>query len=116
MNDSAPAQSALNEKQFIFVKIPEDIMPIARGEKYEDPINAFLKKNNVGEVSGGGTMQSKPDANGHRRILYVGVDVDLTNFEQGLPLLKNELVKVGAPPGTVLQYTRNGKDYEETVP
>jgi hypothetical protein len=116
MNDSAPAQSASDEKQFVFVKIPEDIMPIARGEKYEDPLDAFLKEKGVGEVSGGGTMQSKPDANGHKKILYVGVDVDLTNFEVGFPLLKNELIKLGVPLGTVLQYTRNGKDHEDAVP
>ena len=27
-----------------------------RGERYEDPLDAFLKANGLGEVSGGGTQ------------------------------------------------------------
>ena len=42
--------------QFIFVKIPESIGPIDRGEKYEDPLIEFLKeRERLGEVTGGGS-------------------------------------------------------------
>jgi len=55
-------------------------MPIDRGTKYEEPLDVFLKAEKVGEVSGGGTMQSKPDKDGNRTIEYVGIDVDLSDF------------------------------------
>ena len=52
-------------------------------------------------------MESAPDKDGNRTIKYVGVDVDLSDFDRGLPLLKAELRRLGVPPGTeLLSHTR----------
>jgi len=114
---AASAQESLAQSvsQFIYVKIPEQIEPIARGEKYEDPLDAFLKGKGLGEVSGGGTMMSAPDKDGKKKIEYVGLDVDLSDFNGGLPILKEELIRLGVPKGTVLEYTRNGVNHSEPV-
>jgi hypothetical protein len=64
------------------VRIPEQLQPLDRGAKYEDPLDAVLKKERVGEVSGGGTQLSAPDADGKKSIEWVGVDVDLTDFDK----------------------------------
>ena len=37
------------------VNIQESIMPVARGEKYGQPLDAFLREQGLGEVTGGGT-------------------------------------------------------------
>src|SRR5437773_2066473 len=60
--DSIPAYAQLNAR----------IMPINRGEQYEDPLQDALAQNGLGQVTGGGTMQSE---NGE--IAYCGIDVDL---------------------------------------
>ncbi len=86
-----------------------------RGAKYETPLDTALKKEGVGEVSGGGTQLSAPDANGRKSIEWVGLDVDLSDFEKGMPILKRELLRLGAPPTTVLQYTRGGRQIEEPL-
>jgi hypothetical protein len=112
---SAQENSSSATSQFIFVKIYEQIMPIDRGKKYEDPLDAALKAKNIGEVSGGGTMLSKPDKEGNKTIEYVGVDVDLSDFDRGLPILKSELISLGVPAGTLLEYTRNGVKHSEPV-
>jgi hypothetical protein len=104
-----------DSKQFIFVKIPESIMPIDRGTKYEDPLDAALKAQNVGEVSGGGSQLGKADENGKRNIEWVGIDVDLTDFDRGFPILKSQLIRLGVPKGTVLEYTRAGIKHSEPV-
>jgi hypothetical protein len=44
---------------FIVIQLNEKIMPIDRGEIYEDPLDEFLQRNLYGEVTGGGTMQAK---------------------------------------------------------
>ena len=44
---------------FVFVKIPESIMPIERGKKYEDPIDAAMTRASLGSVSGGGTQMGE---------------------------------------------------------
>ena len=94
---------------FVFVKIPESIMPIERGKKYEDPLDIALKKAGVGEITGGGSQLGEPDKNGSPTIDWVGIDVDLTDQAAGLPLLKAELKRLGAPQGTTLEYELEGK-------
>src|SRR5262245_26780392 len=104
-----PAEKVTNKTQFVFVRIPEQIQPLDRGAKYEDPLNDVLKKEAAGEVTGGGTQLSAPDAEGKKSIEWVGVDVDLSDFERGIPILKRELRRLGAPATTVLEYKRDGK-------
>jgi len=109
------SENASARGQFVFVRVPEQIQPVERGAKYEDPLNAVLKREGVGEVSGGGTQLSAPDANGKKTIEWVGIDVDLSSFEKGMPILKRELLRLGPPPETILEYTRNGKALEERL-
>jgi hypothetical protein len=110
-----PSGTAPREPQLVLVRIPEQIQPLDRGAKYEDPLDAALKKEAVGEVNGGGTELSAPDADGKKSIEWVGVDVDLSDFERGMPILKRELLRLGAPPGTILEYSRNGQKLEERL-
>src|SRR3954464_14638249 len=79
------ATNSSNETQFVFVRIPEQIQPLERADKYEDPLDRVLKKERVGEVTGGGSSLSHPDADGKRTIEWVGIDVDLSEFDSGMP-------------------------------
>ena len=100
---------------FVFVKIPEQILPLDRGEKYEDPLDASLKKAQLGEVTGGSTQLSEEKPDGKKSIAWVGVDVELSDLEHGLPFLKSELKRLGAPAGTTLEFTRDGKTVTEAL-
>jgi hypothetical protein len=100
---------------FVFVKITESIMPIDRGEKYEDPLNASLKREGLGEVTGGGSQLSEPDAEGRRTVEWVGLDIELTDLERGLPFLKGELLRLGAPAQTTLEFKRAASQVTESV-
>ena len=88
----------------VFVKINESIMPIERGSKYEDPLDAALKNAKLGEVTGGGSSLSK-----EKKIQWVGIDVDLDDQVKGIPFLKKKLLELGAPKGSALQYEIQGK-------
>ncbi|MFP3489095.1 hypothetical protein R0K20_15960, partial [Staphylococcus sp. SIMBA_130] len=46
------------EPQFIVATLNARIQPIHRGEIYEDPLEEILSEASIGEVSGGGTLQS----------------------------------------------------------
>ena len=89
---------------FVFVKVSESIEPIERGKKYEDPLDAALKAARLGEVTGGGSSLSN-----ERKIQWVGVDVELIDLQKGVPFLKRKLIELGAPKGSTLEYTLNGK-------
>ena len=112
---SRSSETAPDEPQLVLVWIPEQIPPPDRSAKYEDPLDAALKKEAVGEVNGGDTRLSAPNAEGTKSIEWVGLDVDLSDFERGLPILRRELLRLGAPPGTILKYSRNGQKLEERL-
>jgi hypothetical protein len=90
-----------------YAQINARIMPMDRGERYEDPLAEALAKNGLGEVTGGGTMQS---ANGE--IDYCGVDIDLFDISKGIPFVCDFLARLGAPKGSKLQYQHRGKGVE----
>jgi hypothetical protein len=95
------------EPIFAYAQLNARIMPIDRGEQYEDPLGDALEKNGFGAVTGGGTMQSK---NGE--IDYCGIDIDLLNVDKGVPFICEFLSKCGAPKGSKLQYEQNGSPTE----
>lgn len=95
---------------FVFVKVMESIQPIARGEKYEDPLDAALKAADLGEVTGGGTLLSSD-----KSIDWVGIDVELADLAKGLPVLRRKLIELGVPKGSTLEYEIDGKKVEQPV-
>jgi len=92
------------ETTFIFAHINEAIMPIDRGAKYEDPLDSFLRSKGIGEVTGGGTSLSKSG-----EIEWIGVDIELANPQKNLPTLVKKLRELGAPKGSFLEYTIDGR-------
>lgn len=93
----------------LFVKIPDPVMPIERGTKYEDPLDAFLKAKGLGEVSGGGSQLSQTNAAGQRSIEWVGVDVDVFDPDTALPIVVAKLKEMGVPEGTEIEQYKPAK-------
>jgi hypothetical protein len=112
---TTPDAAASATTVFVFVKVPESMMPIERGQKYEDPLDAALKREKLGEVTGAGSQLSEPDAAERRTVEWIGLDVELTDLERGLPFLKNELLRLGAPVETTLEFTRAGTRCTESI-
>lgn len=94
----------------VFVKVAESIEPVARGSKYEDPLDAALQAVRLGEVTGGGSSLTKDG-----KIAWVGIDVEITDVAKGVPFLRRKVIELGAPKGSTLQYQFNGKKIELAV-
>ena len=105
----------MEDPLFVFVKIPEPLEPLERADKYEDPLEESLTSSGAGVLTGGGAMLSAPDADGHREIEWFGIDIDLFDFDSGLELIRTDLTRLGAPKGTILEYTVNGIAYERDI-
>jgi hypothetical protein len=90
-----------------YAKLNARILPLDRGDRYEDPLIEALAGNGYGEVTGGGTGQSE---NGE--IAYCGIDIDLFNVEEGVPFICEFLATRGAPKGSALEFERNGEKIE----
>ena len=92
------------EPVFVYARINARVMPMDRGERYEDPLADALEANGLGTVTGGGTGQT---ADGE--IEYCGIDIDLLNLERGLPFVGQLLAGCGAPKGSQLEYEQDGQ-------
>jgi hypothetical protein len=95
------------EATFVYAHLNARILPMERGELYEDPLLEALETNGLGEVTGAGTMQAE---NGE--IQFCGVDIDLYDLSQGIPFLCEFLTSRGAPKGSKLEYEVNGERVE----
>jgi len=104
----AAADQSWDPGLFIYVKIPGDIQPLVRGERFEDPLQAALEEWGLGNISGGGSQLADPYPDGRPRVEFCGIDVDVTDPEKGRTFLMKKLVELSAPPGTELHYTRDG--------
>jgi hypothetical protein len=100
---------------FVYIKMPGDIDPLDRGERFEDPLEEALTREGLGTITGGGSQLSEPDDDGDRSVEFCGIDVDLYNVENGLALLRRELIHLEAPLGTLLLYELDGHEYEEPI-
>ena len=74
------------------------LTPIDRVERYENPLYDLLSAQELGEPSGGGTMQSQTG-----EIEYIDVAISLTDLDKGIPLVISKLEELGAPKGSVLE-------------
>jgi|SRR5215472_11399448 len=100
---------------FVYIKMPGDIEPDDRHERFAEPLQEALEAGDLGVVTGGGSMLSAPDSEGERSVLFCGIDVDLYQLDKGLELLRQVLARLEVPPGTVLSYELNDQLYEEPV-
>lgn len=86
------------ESIFCYAKINARVQPMDRGDLFEDPLQEALEESGLGNVSGGGTMIFKSG-----EIEYVGVDIDLYDKDKGIAFVCENLSKLGAPKGSVLE-------------
>ncbi len=91
------------ESAFAYAQINAKIMPEARGELFEDPLDEALKAAGLGEVTGGGTLQQKTG-----EIEYCGLDVDMFHVERAPAFICEFLTNAGAPRGSELQFESGG--------
>ena len=96
---SSPKQPV--QSNFIQLTVRPGVEPQERESRYGDPINAILKENKVGEVTGGGTMLDKPDANGKQGFEFSDIEIEMSSHDKhGLEVLLEALKKSNFPEDT----------------
>lgn len=103
---SAPSPPPIQQyPHFVFARIMDTVDPLKRGEKYEDPLQAVLEHKGLGEITGGGTQMNKD-----KRIEWIGIDMQIANLDTALELVRQRLLELGAPKGSVLEFKRDGQE------
>lgn len=93
------AAAAPPPRIIVLVKMPESITTLERREKFATPLDAGLQQERLGTVTGS----------------EICVTVELTTLERGLAFVKRELLRLGVPKETTLEFTRNGLHVRESV-
>ncbi|HET9341928.1 MAG TPA: hypothetical protein VFO25_03285 [Candidatus Eremiobacteraceae bacterium] len=94
---------------FVTARMWEYIEPIARGNRYEYPLDAFLTRSGLGEIDGGGTQ-----IGGRPQIEFVDVTFWLKDSDEARAGVTDRLSSLVAPVGSELQYSRGKQPF--TIP
>jgi hypothetical protein len=96
--------SAADKITVVSAKINDPVSSDDRATKYEEPLDKALKEAKLGEVTGGGNS-----VDAHGKIEWAGVDIEINDISAGIALIKQKLLSLGAPKGSVLEYKAGGK-------
>ena len=114
-DDSGPGLEVADPQLFIYIVIPGDIQPIARGEQFEDPLEEALSEAGLGRITGGGSQLDDPYPDGRSRVEFCGIDVDVSDRASALILLRRKLIELAAPDGTELHYTEGKSPLRDSL-
>ena len=93
------AEEAQSEgKHFFYVRIPGDVQPVERGDRFEDPLDAALQASGLGEVTGGGSQMGEGSA-----VEYSGLDVVVNDRIRGIAVIRRVLQIAGCPKTAVIE-------------
>lgn len=96
-----------DSSNYLVATLNDKIMPINRGEIYEDPLDSFLKQMNYGEVTGGGTSQHETG-----EIEYCDIEINLYSTVIDSEIVQriiDKLEELGAPKGSSLLIEKTGE-------
>lgn len=96
-----------HKDKFIVAQLNDKIMPIDRGEVYEDPLDEFLKNKHYGQVTGGGTLLSESGENEYCDIEIKVIDE--TFNQHAVSEIIAKLEELGAPKGSQLIIESTGE-------
>lgn len=85
-------------EHFFYIRIPESIGPVERGQRYEEPLDAALSVDGLGRVTGGGSQLGEGNS-----IAYCGIDVVVSDRKRGLDMICKTMRQLRAPQETVVE-------------
>ena len=84
------------------INLPGAIMPLERGERFEEPLmDAFDAEGIEGRFCGGGSSLGEVD--GRRVVTSCDIELKVEDVALALPVIRRVLTEAGAPPGTTIR-------------
>jgi hypothetical protein len=107
--------SDFDPELFVYVKMQDAVGPLERGDKYEDALEQLLKDRGLGKITGGGSQLGEDNPDGSPTIAFCGLDIDATDRDAVVALLRERLPSLGAPAGTEIHYTSSGAKLQDEL-
>lgn len=80
------------------------------GEKFADPLYAALQERGFGDLTGGSAQHDEEG-----RLEWLSIDFRLVNLDGALQFTRRALQRLGAPPGSELEYTVAGQTFTQPI-
>lgn len=96
-------------ENFVVATLNDKVMPIDRGDIYEDPLDEFLKENYIGKVTGGGTMQLE---SGELQYCDIEIKIESDEIDSHIPVIIRKLEELGAPKGSKITIEKTKQKIE----
>lgn len=91
----------------ISIFIPGNIQPLERGERFADPLQAALERENLGEVFEEGThLETVED---RQVVKGCQLEIEVKNLRRGLAIIEQILREGKAPAGTKITVEGKGE-------
>ncbi len=88
----------MTEPVFLTIRLPLKIGPMERYEFWEEPLTDVLESDDLGEISGGGTMMAEEGS-----IQYSDIELELPDLaDDRLAKIEAAMLKLGAPKKTLM--------------
>jgi hypothetical protein len=92
--------------RFLVAQLNARLQPIHRGEFFEDPLDAELRERQLGEISGGGTLQAKDG-----EVEYCDIEIEVApGADAAEAVVIRTLEALGAPRGSKLHTEADGRE------
>lgn len=101
-------QEPVVEPEFVVVNLNARIMPLERGEIFEDLIDLILKNQSIGEVAGGGTLQME---SGEIENCDIEIQVKASD-KTTIDFIKSSFEKIGVPKGSKIHIEKDDSQFE----
>ena len=85
-------------EHFFYIRIPESLGPVERGERYEEPLDDALSVDALGRITGGGSQLGENNS-----IAYCGIDVVVSDRKRGLELIRRTMQRLRAPREALIE-------------
>ena len=100
----------MNPEYLVRAKLVGDLAMRDLGEKFADPLYAALQEHGFGSITGGDGQQ-----NAAGQMDWVSIDIRLVNLDDALAFTRRTLRRLGAPPGSEIEYTVDGQTFTHPI-
>ena len=100
----------MNPPHLVQAKLIGDLAMRDLGEKFADPLYAALQEQGFGDLTGGGGQQAEDGG-----MEWITIDIRLVNLDDALTFTRRTLQRLGAPPGSELRYTVDGRTFTQPI-
>ena len=89
---------------FLVINLPGEIMPLERGERFEEPLmEAFEQEDIDGGYVGGGTALGEVDGRKVIESCDIEFEVEDKDLDRALAVIRRVLIAAEAPAGTTIR-------------